>query len=67
MKISLKPLWKRPINRDMSKADLRLATVLSAAIIVKMGKDGSGNTGLLRSISEAFNCDIIDILETVDE
>lgn len=67
MKITFKPLWKLLIDRDMTKEDLRLATGLSAATIAKMGKDGNVTTDVLRRISEALNCDIKDILETIDD
>ena len=61
MTITFKPLWKLLIDRDMTKEDLRIATGLSAATIVKIGKDGNVTTEVLARICEALDCNLEQI------
>ena len=53
MSVTFKPLWKRLIDKDATKEDLRTATGPSGATIAKMGKDGNVTTDVLDRICTA--------------
>lgn len=67
MKISYKKLWKQLIDRDMKKTDLRKAAGISSSSLAKLGKDENVTTDVLLRICEALECNLNDIVETVDE
>lgn len=66
MKISYKKLWKLLIDRDMMKKDLAKAANISSASIAKLGRNENVNTDILLKICQALECDISDIMETVN-
>lgn len=61
---TLRPLLKLLIDRDMTKEDLRLATGLSPATIVKLGKDGNVATNVLARTCNDLGMRISEICET---
>ena len=67
MAISYKKLWKLLIDKNMIKKDLRLAAGLSTNVIAKLGKNENVSTEVLGKICKVLNCEIIDIMEFVDE
>ena len=66
MRISYNKLWKLPIDKDMTKMELKDAAGISAASIAKLGKGANITTDVLLKICETLHCRIEDILETVD-
>lgn len=65
MTITLKPLWKLLIDRNMTREDLRQATGLSPATIAKLGKDGNVTTEVLGRICAKLNVEVHEICDSV--
>ena len=65
MQITYKKLWKLLIDRDMSKQQLKEVAGISSASIAKLGKGENITTDVLLKICKALDCQIEDILETV--
>ena len=63
MAISYKKLWKRLIDEDMKKEDLRIKAGISTNTMAKLGKNENVNTDILAKICSALDCDIADIME----
>ena len=63
MRMSYKKLWKKLIDEEMTKSDLREAAHISSASIAKLGKNENITTEVLLRICDALNCDISDICE----
>ena len=61
--VSYKKLWKLLIDKDMKKKDLREATGISTASMVKLSKNENLTTDVLLRICDALKCDISDIME----
>jgi len=67
MSISYKKLWKKLIDIDMTKTQLRLQADLGTATLAKLGKDQPVSMDVLLRICKVLNCDIADIIEVVKE
>lgn len=67
MKISYKRLWKKLIDLDMKKSDLRKVAGISSSSLAKLGKDENVTTDILLRICEALDCDLDEIVETIRE
>ncbi len=65
MKITYKRLWKLLIDREMMKKDLY--TVVSPAIVAKLGRDENVTTEMLVRICTFLQCDLTDIMELVQD
>ena len=63
MKVSYNRLWKRLIDENMMKRDLRLKAGLTTNVIAKMGKNEHVSTEVLCKICEVLNCEIDDIID----
>ena len=67
MYISYNKLWKLLIDKDMNKQHLKRVSGVSSASIAKLGKGENITTDVLLKICKALDCDIIDIMELVQE
>lgn len=56
-------LWKKLIDYQMNKSDLRKVIGVSPNTIAKMSKNENVNLYTLGSICEYFQCEIGDIIE----
>ncbi len=65
--ICYKKLWKLLIDRDMKKKDLQKAAGISSASITKLGKNENMSTETLLKICTALNCNLDDIVESIDD
>lgn len=65
--ISYKKLWKLLIDRNMSKSQLKTVAGVSTASIAKLGKGENITTGVLIKICEGLQCDLVDIMELIDD
>jgi len=63
MKVSYNRLWKRLIDENMMKRDLRLKAGLTTNIIAKMGKNEHVSTEVICKICETLNCNADDVIE----
>ena len=65
MRISYNKLWKKLIDKNMKKSDLKEMAGISSASLAKLGKGDNITTDVLLRICEVMDCRIEDILETV--
>ncbi len=66
MEFSYKGLWKILVDKDMNKQDLQYLVNLSPTTIAKMGKGKPISLAVLARIANALDCDIGDIVSTID-
>ena len=70
MAVSYNKLWKKLIDLEMSKSELRVKAGLSTRQLAKLGKNENVTTDVLVKVCKALNCnvdEIMDILESKDE
>ena len=60
-------LWKRLIDMDMNKSDLRKAVGMSSASLAKLGKNEPVSMDIMLRICQTLNCDIGDMCEFIRE
>ena len=59
-------LWKRLIDKNMNKTDLRLATGITTTALANLGRNEHVSTEVLAKICKVLECDIGDIMEIID-
>lgn len=62
MSVSYKKLWKKLIDKEMNRTDLRLAIGASTATIAKLSKGEPVSIDVLSRICQHLDCDIGDIM-----
>ena len=65
MSISYKKLWKKLIDIDMTKTQLRIKADLGTATLAKLGKDRQVSMDVLLRICKVLNCNISDIMDVL--
>ena len=64
--VSYDKLWKKLIDMKWNRTKLKDESGISTASLAKLGKNANLTTDVLLKICETLNCDISDIMETVD-
>ena len=67
MRIRYNKLWNLLIAKNMKKSDLKEMAGISSASIAKLGKGDNITTDVLLRICEAMECNLDDIMETVED
>ena len=70
MAVSYNKLWKKLIDLEMSKGELRVKAGISTRQLAKLGKNENVTTDVLVKVCKALNCNIdqiLDILERKEE
>ena len=67
MSISYNKLWKKLIDNDMTKTDLRLKADIGTSTLAKLGKNEQVSMDVLLRICKVLNCDISEIMEVIRE
>lgn len=67
MDISYNKLWKRLIDCNMNKTELRQKAKISTNAIAKLGRNESVSMETLDKICKVLDCNIGDIMEFVSE
>jgi len=67
MTVSYNKLWKRLIDLNMSKTQLREKAGITTNAIAKMGKNENVSTEIICKICKALECQVEDVIELVDE
>lgn len=67
MKFSYKPLWKKLIDLDMTKAALMDKANISKSTMYKLTKDENITTDTLLKICIALECDLSEIMECIED
>jgi len=58
-------LWKRLVDKKMSKADLRRAADVSSSTLTKLRRDEDVAMSVLRKICDFLDCNIGDIVDYI--
>ena len=66
MKISYTKLWKRMIDLEITKSELREKAGISTVTLAKLGKDQTVTIVVLMNICKVLDCNISDICEFVE-
>lgn len=67
MAIRYSKLWKRLIDENMMKADLRDQAGITINALAKLGKNEHVSTATLEKICRVLYCNIEDIMEFVPD
>lgn len=67
MSISYNKLWKKLIDNNMTKTELRLKTDIGTSTLAKLGKNEQVSMDVLLRICNVLNCDISEIMELTKE
>ena len=67
MTVSYNKLWKRLIDLNMSKTQLREKAGITTNAIAKMGKNENVSTKIICKICKVLECQVEDVIELVDE
>lgn len=63
MSISYNKLWKKLIDKNMNKTQLRLATRISTSTLAKLAKQEPVTLEILEKICNVLECNIGDVIE----
>ena len=66
MAVSYNKLWKKLIDLEMSRTELRLKAGLSTRQLAKLGKNENVTTDILVKICKALDCNIADIMDITE-
>ena len=58
-------LWKKLIDLNMSRTEMRLRANISTKQLAKLGKNENVNTEILVRICQALKCNIDEIMDIV--
>lgn len=67
MAFSYNGLWKKLIDKNMTKEEFRKELKFSPATIAKMGKGGNVSLEVLDRVCNYFDCRIEDVIEHIKE
>ena len=67
MPFSYKPLWKKLIDKEMSKKQFMELTGISKSTIIKMNKGENVSMEVLERACAALHCNLSDIVSFVEE
>lgn len=67
MSVSYKKLWKKLIDKNMTKTQLREAVNMGTTTLAKLGKNQPVKMEILLKICSVLECDISEICEFVLE
>lgn len=65
MAVSYNKLWKKLIDLNMNKTQLREKTGMTTNALAKLGRNENVSTEILCRICEVLDCKIEDIIEIV--
>lgn len=67
MAIKYNKLWKRLIDENMMKVDLRDQAGITTNALAKLGKNEHVSTQVLEKVCNVLHCEIQDIMEFVPD
>ena len=67
MTVNYNKLWKKLIDLEMSRTQMRLKAGISTKQLAKLGKNENVNTEILVKICEALGCNVDEIMDVVDQ
>ena len=66
MAVSYNKLWKKLIDLDMSRTELRVKAGISTRQLAKLGKNENVTTDVLVKVCKALECNIDEIMNITD-
>ena len=63
MTVNYNKLWKKLIDHNMNRTQLRMGAHISTNAVAKLGRNESVSVETLAKICEVLQCDIGDIME----
>ena len=66
MTVSFNKLWKKLIDLEMGRSELRVKAGISTRQLAKLGKNENVSTDVLVKICKALSCNIDEIMEIKD-
>ena len=66
MAVSYNKLWKKLIDLEMSRTELRVKAGISTKTLAKLGKNENITTDVLVKICKALDCNIADIVDVTE-
>ena len=67
MAIRYSKLWKRLIDENMMKVDLRYQAGITTNALAKLGKNEHVSTQVLEKVCNVLHCEIQDIMEFIPD
>ena len=67
MTVNYNKLWKKLIDLEMSRTQMRLKAGISTKQLAKLGKNENVNTEILVKICEALSCNVDEIMDVVKQ
>ena len=67
MAISYNKLWKKLIDLEMSRTEMRIKAGISTKTLAKLGKNENVNTDVLVKVCEALGCNVDEIMDVVEK
>ena len=67
MAVNYNKLWKKLIDLDMSRTEMRLKAGISTKQLAKLGKNENVNTEILVKICQALHCNVDEIMDILEE
>lgn len=67
MAVSYNKLWKKLIDLEMSRTELRLKAGISTKTLAKLGKNENVNTDILVKVCKALECNVDEIMDISEQ
>ena len=67
MTVNYNKLWKKLIDLEMSRTQMRLKAGISTKQLAKLGKNENVNTEILVKICEALGCNVDEIMDVIEQ
>ena len=67
MTVNYNKLWKKLIDLEMSRTEMRLKAGISTKQLAKLGKNESVNTEVLVKICQALHCNVDEIMDISEQ
>ena len=67
MTVNYNKLWKKLIDLEMSRTEMRLKAGISTKVLAKLGKNENVNTEILVKICQALCCNVDEIMDIVEK
>ena len=66
MAVSYNKLWKKLIDLEMSRSELRVKAGISTRQLAKLGKNENVSTEVLVKICTALGCNVDEVMDITD-
>ena len=66
MTVNYNKLWKKLIDLEMSRTEMRIKAGISTKQLAKLGKNENVNTEVIVKICEALGCNVDEIMDVVE-